>query len=470
MAGIGFRLKEIAERKSFWEWIRLYTVPTAIFSGPWLISVVALGVLSALSLPAMFDVKVRLFVVTVVYAYCFSMVTTGAVQLVLTRYVSDRLHMGEPHTIGPALVGMVVVVGIVQTVTAALALFFATVDLRFKVLALGLYVTISIVWLQMLLLSAVKDYGAILLSFLAGYSISFVAAITMGRAQGTNGLLMGFLSGQVVLMVLLMHWILTEFKYRIEVGLRFLHYFKRYRQLAAVGLAYNLAIWVDKIVYWFSPSGSRVHSFFFTHFPYDSAMFLAFLTIVPTISIFMLRIETDFFQEYRGYYRAIRKQYASLAQILARKQAMREILVQACKTSLLYQGLATVTALMLMPYILAVLGIDPKLVAVFRIATIGSFFHAYLMVLTILLALLRFQGLRLDGFATLPGHEWRTFGAHCMGPSLEHGARLHDLDLTDHLLCLLRLQGQVLQTRIPHLHAPACHLSRQSSSTRKAED
>ena len=392
MAGIGFRLKEIAEQRSLWEWLQLYAVSTAIFSGPWLISIVALGILSALALPAMLDVKVRLFVVTVVYVYCFSMISTGLLQLVLTRFVSDKLHVGEPHAIGPTLVGVTSLTAVVQSIVGAVALYFADVDPTFKFLALGLYVTMSIIWFQMLLLSAAKDYGAIVLSFLAGHAISFGAALVLGRNQGTNGLLAGFLAGQVVLLTLLMHWILVEFKYQVGIDFSFLRHFKKYGQLAAIGLVYNLAIWIDKIIYWFSPSGTRVHSIFHTHFPYDSAMFLAFLTIVPTISIFMLKVETDFFHEYRGYYRAITRQFASLDQIVARKRAMREILVQAFKTSLLYQGLSTATALLLMPYLLALVGIDPKLVAVFRIATLGAFFHAYLMVQIILLLYFDFRG------------------------------------------------------------------------------
>lgn len=391
MAGIGFRLREMATRKTFAEWLKLYTYSAVIFSGPWLISIMALAALALFVLPSMMEFEVRIFTVTIVYVYCFSLITTGAIQLVVTRYVSDHFYMRNPEAVVPTFVGSISLTVLVQTVTGAIAMYFADMSLLYKIAALGLYVTVSVVWIEMLFLSAAKDYSNIVLSFGIGYLASFLCARGLGIWFDLNGLAIGFLVGQVVLMVLLMYRIFSEYVFGHGFDFDFMGHVKRYPALVFTGLAYNAAIWIDKIIWWYSPSGLHVHSFFYTHFPYDSAMFLAYVTIVPTIAIFMLRIETDFYLRYKNYYGCI-LQKATLSEILRRKEEMLDVLRDAWKTATIYQGVVSLGAFILMPYLVALIGVDPLLTPVFRVAIVGAFFHAGLVVLMILLLYFDFRG------------------------------------------------------------------------------
>lgn len=391
MAGIGFRLREMAARKTFTEWLRLYTYSAVIFSGPWLISILALAALSTFVLPAMQEADVRLFVVTIVHVYCFSLVTTGLVQLVVTRYVSDQLYLRNPNAVVPTFIGSVAVTVLFQSMVGSVALFPADFDLFYKTLVLGLYVTISVVWIEMLFLSAAKDYSHVVISFAAGYLLSFIGGQICGVFFEVHGLALGFLAGQVALMVLLMYRILSEYRLGHGFDFAFLGYVRRYPALMATGLLYNAAIWIDKVLFWHSPSGLRMHSYFYTHFPYDSAMFVAYVTILPTLAIFLLRIETDFYLRYKNYYGAI-LQKAPLDRILERKREMREVLLSATRTTALYQGVVTSLAFILMPFLLALLGIDPDLTAVFRVGVIGAFFHGALAIVMILILYFDFRG------------------------------------------------------------------------------
>jgi len=398
MAGIGFRLREMATRKTFAQWLKLYSYSAVIFSGPWLISILALAALALFVLPGMMEFEVRVFTVTVVYIYCFSLITTGLIQLVVTRYVSDQFYMRQPDTVVPTFVGSIAMTVLVQTVTGAIALYYADLGLLFKITALGLYVTVSVIWIEMLFLSAAKDYANVVLSFAIAYLLSFLCARALGAAFEIDGLAIGFLLGQVTLMVLLMYRIFSEYRFGQGFNFNFLGHIKRYPTLVFTGLAYNCAIWVDKIIFWYSPSGLHVHSFFYTHFPYDSAMFIAFVTIVPTISIFMLRIETDFYMRYKNYYGSI-LQKAPLEQIEKCKKDMLGVLRDAWKTALIYQGVTSFGAFILMPFLVTLLGIDPMFTPVFRVAIVGAFFHAFLVILMILLLYFDFRGSAL--FLTL---------------------------------------------------------------------
>lgn len=391
MAGIGFRLQEMAKRKTFAEWLKLYTYSTIIFSGPWIISILALAALSVFVLPVMQEAEVRLFVVIVVYVFCFSLITTGLIQLVVTRFVSDQFYAHNPDAIVPTYVGTVALVVLFQTATGALALFFAELDFFFKVLALGLYVTVSMVWIAMLFLSAAKDYEQVVISYFLGYLVSFGAGQILGIYAGSHGLLVGFLIGQVALVALLTYRIFSEYTFGRGYDFSFLRYVRRYPALVAAGFMYNAAIWIDKVLFWYSPSGLQIHGYFRTHFPYDSAMFIAYVTILPTIAIFFLRIETDFYMRYKNYYAAVLRK-GSLDLIVKRRGEMLDVLRAATRVCLIYQGAVTAAVIILMPFIVALLGIDPELTPVFRVASLGAFFHGGLVIIMILLLYFDFRG------------------------------------------------------------------------------
>jgi len=391
MAGIGFRLREMAARKTFTEWLRLYTYSAVVFSGPWLISILGLAALSTFVLPAMQEHEVRLFVVSIVYVYCASLIITGLIQLVVTRYVSDQFYMRNTDAVVPAFIGAMALTVLVQTVLGATALFFADPDFLYKVVALGIYVTVSVIWVEMLFLSASKDYARVVLSFAVGYLVSFAGGQALGVLFDLDGLMIGFLLGQVLLMGLLMYRIFSEYRFGQGFDFEFLRTMRRMPSLAAIGVIYNSAIWVDKVLFWYSPSGLHVHGYFYTHFPYDSAMFIAFVTILPTLAIFLLRIETDFYLRYKGYYGSI-LQKAPLDQIVRRRREMGEVLLSATKTSAIYQGAVTSAVLILMPFLVSLVGIDPALTGVFRIAALGAFFHGALVIVMILLLYFDFRG------------------------------------------------------------------------------
>lgn len=391
MAGIGFRLREMAVRKTFSEWLKLYTYSAVIFSGPWLISIMALAALSVFALPAMQESDVRLFTVTIVYCYSFSLITTGVIQLVVTRYVSDQFYIRRPQAVVPTFVGSIALTVVFQTIFGAIALFFSDFDFIYKVVTLGIYVAVSIIWIEMLFLSAAKDYLNIVISFAIGYLLSFFAAQALGAAFQLHGLGMGFLIGQMLLVVLLMHRIFTEYRIGRGFDFAFLGHIKKYPTLAFTGIAYNLAIWIDKILMWYSPDGLFIHSYFYTHFPYDSAMFIGYVSIIPTLSIFLLRIETDFYLRYKNYYGTI-LQKASFDTILEQKREMLQVLGEACKSVLIYQGSVTTGLFIVMPYLITLLGIDPVNTPIFRTALLGAFFHGSLLILMILMLYFDFRG------------------------------------------------------------------------------
>jgi uncharacterized membrane protein len=148
-------------------------------------------------------------------------------------------------------------------------------------------------------------------------------------------------------------------------------YFKKYWPLAVTGLAYNLGIWIDKIVFWYAPlTGRGVAGPLHASPAYDNAMFLAYMTIIPALGLFLLKVETDFYDQYRAYFSTI---------------AARESLGLLVKL----QGAVTLVAVLLTPEIVEVLRLSWLSVFTFRAGVIGSFFHV--LHLTVLILLLYFD-------------------------------------------------------------------------------
>ena len=392
MAGIGFRLREIVTRKTFTEWVQLYLYSAIIFAGPWLMSILCLAALSVFAVPALQQEGVALFTVTVVYCYAFSLITTGIVQLPVTRFVADRLYAKDGDAIVPSFVSVLIIVAPSQALLAAIFLTMTKGSLAFKVSAMGLYVVISVIWMAMIYLTAAKDYNALILGFFFGYATSFVLGQAFGDWAGIEGLLSGFLAGQTLLCFWLIWRILEEFPNKKSFNMDFMSAFRTYPNLAWAGFFYSAAIWADKLLFWFGP-GIRVGhpgSLFHTHFPYDSAMFFAYLTIVPALALFLVRVETEFYTCYKAYFGGILGK-EPLASIEERKRELIETLRSSLGTVIIYQGFVTIACLVLMPYLLNALEVDPAHLALFRVACVAAVFHVLLLVILVVLLYFDFR-------------------------------------------------------------------------------
>jgi len=80
-----------------------------------------------------------------------------------------------------------------------------------------------------------------------------------------------------------------------------------FKSLMLIGFAYNLAIWIDKFMFWYwPPTGQNVVGPLNASLIYDLPIFLAYLSIIPGMAVFLLRLETDFVDYYDAYYDAVR--------------------------------------------------------------------------------------------------------------------------------------------------------------------
>ncbi len=384
MAGIGFGLRELTHEGTFIGDFKAYTYAGMVSAGPWIISIFALGFLGLFSAPYISSAFQKLFRVTVVYTYAYSLITTGAIQLVVTRFLSDRLFAKQRNIFLPTYVGLMLITVVFQGVTASIFYFFNDVDLQFKISGIILYVAVSCIWQTMIFLSAARDYTSIVAAFFWGCLVSIGSAFILGKHFGFNGHLVGFTMGQVLIAILLMYRIFCEFDSVIECNFEFVTKLHHYFSLLLIGIFYYLAIWIDKIIYWYTAGGERVGMLFYSHFPYDSAMFLAFLTIIPALAHFMVDVETNFYTKYKGFYGAIVNK-GSLGAIKRQKHEMLNALRGTSSRMVLLQVMVTGTFLYYAPHILRLLSLKKDQLSLIGFAAVGTFFHVFLLIAIVLI-------------------------------------------------------------------------------------
>ncbi|MCK5796928.1 MAG: exopolysaccharide Pel transporter PelG [Deltaproteobacteria bacterium] len=392
MAGIGFELRRILAEDTFTSMVKGYLYSTVISSGPWLMSVLSLAGLGVFSVSFLGFQERQTFASTVVYIYAASLVGTGFWQMLVTRYLSDRLYQGEREVISEAFIPVVLVTMLTQGPIAIAALWSAPLPTAYKVSAAVGFFMVSLVWQVMIFLSASRDYGAIVISFLTGALISIVAGLLWGRSHGLLGYLNGFNLGQFAILALLSIKILREFGISSRQDWGFLRYIKAFPQLVGIGFAYNLSVWIDKFMFGtLSPYGRITAERFATYNQYDSSMFLAFFAMAPSMAIFLARTETDFAEVYKVYYDNIffRRPYNT---IMKSKKAMTDVLLNSFLDLVKIQGLITFIFIYFADDILRAVHLPYSQTSMFRYGLLGAFMQVLMLFVHIILLYFDLRG------------------------------------------------------------------------------
>ena len=107
MAGIGFKLLKLIENESFLKKAKAYIFASIITSGPWILSILCLSLISILSGMFLTGRMFSIISITIVYTFAFTLIATGPIQFVLTRYLADQEYLKQKDKMLPALISAV---------------------------------------------------------------------------------------------------------------------------------------------------------------------------------------------------------------------------------------------------------------------------------------------------------------------------------------------------------------------------
>ena len=350
MAGIGFELNRMLQKKTLASVVKTFGYAAVLSSGPWVISMIiilAVGLTSVYISNSLPQGVMLQATVTYISALALSSIFTGFLQLPFTRFVADRMYEKRYYHILPNLFGLLVFIVVVGTVLITPLSFyiFTTQSNLFLLLYISIFIILSLVWVTNILAASLKLYKYVILFYFLGYITIYIFSILL-HGYGLVGYLVSFLIGNSLLFILLLLGIIYHYPSCNPDNQRFLRfdmfrqsYSKFYWKLAWAGFLGNMAIWIDKVIFWYSPNlGYSVIDKLHTSVVYDFPIFLAYLTIIPGMAIFFYRLEVNFVHAYNNFYSAVIK-FGTISQIKRYKEDMILSVNRTIKEILLIQGM-----------------------------------------------------------------------------------------------------------------------------------
>ncbi len=383
MAGVGFKLRKLLKRGDYLGLVQAYSVAGILGAGPWLLSTFGLLGVGILSMKVL-DTRefVVRFLVSITYLMAGSMILTGLLQLMFTRFLSDRVYDGDTERILPNFFGAL----LVTTLLAGLLGFFFITKFEnetflYKLLMLGSFVTLSDIWMTVVFVSGMRNYRWVLWAFFIGYLTTILVSCAL-TYYGLEGLLTGFLLGHTILFFMLLILIIKNNPGEGLISFDFLKRRQCFYSLAVIGLLYNLGMWIDRFIFWMHPqTGETVVGPLRFSIIYDYPLFLASLSVIPGLAVFLLKVETDFAEKCADFYRAI-LDGKTLEDIQNHKRDMvaaaRESLFEIVKV----QGLVAACLIFIGPSVLRFMNVSPYSIYLFKVACVG--FALFMLVLSLL--------------------------------------------------------------------------------------
>lgn len=372
MAGVGFELRRLLQKETLSAKIQAFAFSAIIGSGPWILSIIAILAIGMLNTSRESpSAMVSEFQISITYLVAFSLILSSLLQLVFTRFVADRLFEKRDTAILGNVMGALLLTFVVSGVVGTLAaMLWLEGSLLYRLCMVAGFVILCGVWIVVIFASSVKAYRRIVMAFLIGYGVTVGSAYAL-RGFGVEGLLLGFVIGQATLLFTLLALVVREYPGEQLISFEFLRREQIYLSLIWISLFYNLGVWVDKFIFWANPvTGMNVLGPLRAAPAYDLSMFLSYLSLIPGMAVFLIRMETDFSEKCERFYATI-KSGGTLAQIHEARNELVDSLYGGMLTVMKVQGAVTLVLFIASRDILAWLGISLVDPAMFNIHLVG---------------------------------------------------------------------------------------------------
>ncbi|WP_229411084.1 MULTISPECIES: exopolysaccharide Pel transporter PelG [unclassified Massilia] len=346
MAGISLELRRLMRKNTVSGMVQTYTYAGLVGSGPWVISIIAILVIGLFTTAnPVQSLNVQRFQVSISYLMAGSLILTGPLQIVFTRYVADRIFEKRSDLVLPNLMGALCITLLASTAFGSMALLWFDGSFVYRLCMLTSFSMLSCIWILQIFASAIHSPSAVVLVFALGYTITVGAALWL-RDYGLEGLLAGFIGGQATMFFILLNMIVKEFPAKQFIAFSFLRKTQIFPTLAITGLFYNLGVWSDKFIFWADTlTGVQIIAPLRASPIYDFPIFLAYLSIIPGMAVFFVRMEVDVADQCHRYYKTVTKGGTYTA-ILEEKRKLVEVVTSSLLDMAKVQVITTLIVLL----------------------------------------------------------------------------------------------------------------------------
>lgn len=388
MAGISIELRKILEKEGLANLFIAIGYSALLSSGNWIIAVSSIFLFSTLAKLLTNNSHIHVvYQVYITYTIAISMILSGPLQLMFTRYIADRFFEKELKLVIPNYFGALVLSMSFSFVISLIISLYLFKDLPYYYHIVFSF-TVSVltgIWVTNTLLTAMGSYKYVLLSFLISYTLIGLSLIFSFRYSFIWSFV-SFYIGQVILLLLLLIKMIIDYPTDKLIEWDFLKKDRSYYSLALTGFFYNFAIWIDKIIFWFNPlTGENVFANIRFSVVYDIPVILAYISLIPGIAIFFLKIEVQFFTEYDNFYKAVIGS-GKLEDLYRLANKMIEKAQVVYYEALRIQGIALIVFISLEEKLLKFLNIPLLYIPLLNVLLVGALLHLGFMVLFALLS------------------------------------------------------------------------------------
>ena len=313
MAGIGFSLNRLFQKKGMLNLCRAYAYAGAVAIGPMVMGVcLLLGISFVSQVAGMPQADREIMNCMLTYSLLVSLFVSSFFNMILTRYISDMLYEGKRERIMPSFYGALAVMLPLCVIGYGAVLLFSGVPVVYMIVSMWFALTMIVVWTQMNYLSALKDYRAIALGFAASMLTGFLLGLLLAVFRHGTVLSLMFC-------VILSYGIMSVWYFVLMLG-----YFP-HGALAFTGVFVNLGLYGHLVIMYFGPLHRKIMGLFYAAPSYDIPSLTAFFSILITTISFVTSVEVRFYPEYRQYY-SLYNDGGSISDIEAAEDRMVEVL------------------------------------------------------------------------------------------------------------------------------------------------
>lgn len=388
MAGIGFVLRRLTARDDLSGATQAYAAAAAVTAGPWLLTILAITATEFWGRLSTMPWEHETFRIVLSYAFCFSLVLTAPVATIATRIAADRIFAHRADALGGLfLETLALALALQAPLVTAFWLLGPDLPWPVRLAAIACHCALAGLWVATAFLSVLRDFAVVLAAFVVGMGAAVAAAVWLARPLGAAGLLGAFALGAACVLAIGGARLLVEFPFARPGRRALLREAWGYRSLGLFGLVAAAAPWADKWVLWFGPESERLPSGLVNYPAYDSAMFLAYLAMIPGGALFFVALETDFFLAYRRFFDEL-LHGAPLARIEAGRRDLIARIARAGIALVVLQAIVTAVALLASPALVEAGVLTAAQYPIFRFGLLGAMFHTLLGALLAILSYL----------------------------------------------------------------------------------
>ncbi|MDO5150035.1 MAG: exopolysaccharide Pel transporter PelG [Oscillospiraceae bacterium] len=313
MAGIGVTLNRIYHKNTVTTNIIGFFYSTVVTIAPVLVVIINLMLMQiTLKFNTVRYIDREIFSCTVLYIFIFSLLTTSPFNAVLSRYMSDVIFEERYEDVQPChRVGLLT--NICFSCLFAIPFCFwehlvGGIPIYYVFTGYCCFVSLVLVFYNMLYLSICKEYKLISLYFLIGMVTSFLLSVFLRYAckvSITYSMLLALTVGFLVTATLEWAKVHQFFPDNSEEYKRVFEYFRKYWHLILINFLYTLGLFIHNFVFWGTDMAMHLVNTFVCNQPYDMATCLAMFTNISASVIFISRVEMYFHERYRDYADAV---------------------------------------------------------------------------------------------------------------------------------------------------------------------